>query len=102
LEIYPYHAPIFGASGQGLECGKDSDCPSFQICFGKTPLERTVEECHESERERLIERVDAYYRGSGPVKIVSDIDYNTPSNTAIDELLTEMYIPIENKSKIKC
>ena len=33
---------------------------------------------------------------------MSDIDYNTPSNTAIDELLTEMYIPIENKSKIIC
>ena len=25
---------IFGTSGQGLECGKASDCPSFQICFG--------------------------------------------------------------------
>mgnify|MGYP001202402673 FL=1 len=31
-----------------------------------------------------------------------DIDYNTPGNTAIDELLTEIYIPIENKSKIIC
>ncbi len=96
-EIYPYHAPIFGTSGQRLECGKDSDCPSFQICFGKTPLGRTVEECHESEREKLFERVDAYYRGSGPVKIMNDIDY-----LAIDELLTEIYIPIENKSKIIC
>lgn len=28
---------------------------------------------------------------------MSDIDYNTPGNTAIDELLTEIYIPIENK-----
>jgi hypothetical protein len=33
---------------------------------------------------------------------MSDIDYNTPGNTAIDELLTEIYIPIENKSKIIC
>ena len=31
---------------------------------------------------------------------MSDIDYNTPGNTAIDELL--IYIPIENKSKIIC
>lgn len=28
---------------------------------------------------------------------MSDIDYNTPGNTAIDELLTEIYIPIEIK-----
>ncbi len=102
MEIYPYYAPILGASGPDLNAEKILTVHHSKYALARHRWDEPLKNAMNLKEKDFIERVDAYYRGSGPVKIMSNIDYNTPGNTAIDELLTEIYIPIENKSKIIC